>query len=135
MSRAPWPAGSSPTSPPGCGLGGSTMKLYGRLVWPPAVTVTGPLVATTGTASESVMADAVAGVLSVPLKVTTLFGGAGLNPVPLITTDAPEGPAGGVINVIATDGGAWMVKRPVAPVSSGWPSVSTAPGATTSEQR
>ena len=122
-------------TPPGVALGSSTTKVRALLVVLPTCTVTGPVVAASGTFATMEVALALVTVASVPLKSTVFCDVMGLKPCPPITTGEDVIAAGGLRLVMASAGGPWMVKTEVAPCAVVSPYLSRMPVSTTSEQR
>ena len=125
--RIPGLAVSESIGPPGEGAGARTWKGRGLLVVPPTWTVTGPLVAASGTAKASVVSVAATTGAGAPFTLTAFWEGAALNPVPVMTTLAPRGAAGGLNEEIVTGGGSWTAKPTVVGAASICPSRSKAP--------
>jgi hypothetical protein len=73
---------------------GGTVTVYvsALLARPPTVTTTAPVVAPVGTGTAMLVADQVAGVAAVPLKVTVLVPRVAPKLVPTIVTVVPSGP-------------------------------------------
>ena len=129
------PAGRSPCVPVIAPPGVSTVKLTPGLTVDPTWTVSRPLCAPCGTGTAIEVGEAVVTVLGVPLKSTVFWDAMGLKPVPSSTTGEPGAAAGGVTPVTASGGAACTWNTDSAEVGSAWPSRSSAPAATVSEQR
>src|SRR5882762_1121811 len=94
------------------GAGGTvTVKFEPLLATPPTVTTTFPVVAPLGTGTTMLVALQVVGTDGTPLNVTVLVPCEEPKFVPVIVTDVPTSPRGGVRLTRVGRGGAVTVKR------------------------
>ena len=100
------------------------MKATPLLATPPTVTTTFPVVALAGTGTTMLVADQVAGVATMPLKVTVLVPLVAPKLAPAIVTDVPTGPLVG-LRVVTLGAGATAVTVNARPLLATPPTVTT----------